>query len=54
METLSLQYCGIGAYGASALAQDIVANDYCVLKCAALGWVDVGQELGLEGEWVGA
>ena len=31
LENLSVQYCGIGCYGAGALALDVIANDYCKL-----------------------
>ena len=31
LEELSLEYCGIGCYGAGALAIDVVGNGYCKL-----------------------
>jgi len=45
LENLSVSYCGIGCYGAGALAQDVIANEYCKLTGLDLR----GNELGPDG-----
>ena len=45
LEKLHVQYCGIGCYGVGALAQDVIANDYCRLTDLSLK----GNELEPEG-----